>query len=292
MKKLLSSGVAILAATILSAVVTPVNAKPKALWEAGKFANPESVARDTKDGTLYVSNINGEMQDKDGNGYISKVSPDGTQIEEEWIKGFNAPKGLAVANGMLYVADIDQLVVVDIAKKAIVKTYDAKDAKFLNDVAADSSGRVYVSDSFTNTIWMLDGTTFSPWLVDAKLDAPNGLLVQGDKMIVATIGKMPEGDDPGSPGHLIEVGLADKSIRNVGDGSPIGFLDGVEPLGNGAYLATDFIRASLYQVEASGKFKTLVTFSKGAADLAYDPASKTVIVPLTAANQVVAYQLD
>lgn len=292
MKKLLSYGIAFTMAMALSAAMAPGYAAPKALWEIGKFANPESVVRDTKDGTLYVSNINGEMLDKDGNGYISKLSPDGLQLEEEWVKGFDAPKGLAIVGGTLYVADIDKLVVVDIAKKAIVKTYNAAGAKFLNDVAADSSGRVFVSDSFGNAIWTLDGDAFTLWLEDAKLNAPNGLLVQGDKMIVAAIGKMPEGDDAGSPGHLLEIGMSDKSIRDLGDGSPVGFLDGVEPLGNGQYLATDFIHANLYQVDSSGKSTTLVTFPKGAADPAYDPASKTVIVPLTAANQVVAYQLD
>src|SRR5690606_35068148 len=121
----------------------------------------------------------------------------------------------------------------------------------------------------------------SPWLVDAKLNAPNGLLVQGDKLIVAAIGKMPEGeDDAGSPGHLLQVGLADKSVNDLGDGSPVGFLDGVEPLGDGQYLVTDFISGALYKVGDDGKSSTLMTFSKGAADQAYDPASKTVIVPL------------
>ena len=41
-------------------------------------------------------------------------------LEREWATGLDAPKGMALANGQLYVADIDRLVEIDPATGKIV----------------------------------------------------------------------------------------------------------------------------------------------------------------------------
>jgi hypothetical protein len=46
---------------------------------------------------------------KDGNGFISKLGPDGKVVTMEWVKGLDGPTGLALANGKLYAADVDRL---------------------------------------------------------------------------------------------------------------------------------------------------------------------------------------
>ena len=45
--------------------------------ETTGFQQPESIVFDSKNNVLYVSNINGKPTEKNGTGYISKVSPDG-----------------------------------------------------------------------------------------------------------------------------------------------------------------------------------------------------------------------
>jgi DNA-binding beta-propeller fold protein YncE len=84
------------------------------LWETPtNLKNPESVAYASKQNILFVSNINGEPDKKDQNGFISKVSPsNGSIIELNWITGLNAPKGIAFSNdnNKLYVSDITDLV--------------------------------------------------------------------------------------------------------------------------------------------------------------------------------------
>src|SRR6187551_3037443 len=101
-------------------------AEPQKLWELTGFKTPESVLPDDSGQALFVSNANGGVLTKDGNGYLSKISPDGKMITAEWVKGLNAPKGLGLVGGTLYVADIDELVAVDIAKGEITKSYPAK----------------------------------------------------------------------------------------------------------------------------------------------------------------------
>lgn len=267
-------------------------AAPQKLWELKGVKTPESVLPDASGNVLFVSNIDGDVLSKDGNGYLSKISLDGKMITPDWVKGLNAPKGLGLVGGTLYVADIDELVAVDVAKGEITQRYPAKDAVFLNDVAVDKNGRVFVSDTGTNTIWVLDNGAFSVWLKDTRLKSPNGLLVDGDKLIVAGFGTLPDDKQPGTSANLVEVSLADKKIRNLGDATPVGYLDGLEPLGGGAYVVTDWFQGVLYRVHASGKFEQLIDFDQGSADLAYIPTTKTVIIPLMLENKIVAYKLD
>ena len=158
-----SAALALAFVTPLAACDNSSDAEPSMVWELAGFEAPESALPDKANAVIYVSNVNGNPGDKDGNGYISKVSLDGKMLVQKWVTGMDAPKGLALVGDKLFAADIDKLVEIDTKTGAIVSRYEAKDAKFLNDVAADSDGHVYVSDMATNTIWRLTGQTFEVW---------------------------------------------------------------------------------------------------------------------------------
>jgi sugar lactone lactonase YvrE len=264
----------------------------KKLWETGGFKNPESALFDAASGVVYVSNVNGEPTGKDGNGFISKVAPDGTVQVLEWASGLDAPKGLARAGDKLYVSDIDKLVEIEIASGKVVNRFEAKDAKFLNDVAADPDGNVYVSDMATNTIWRLSGGTFDVFLKDDKLEAPNGLLVDGDSLLVGAWGVMTDGFATKVPGHLKKVSLKDKTITSHGDGSPIGNLDGLEPFGDGAYLVSDWIAGKVIRIGRKGKARVLVELGQGAADLGYDPKTATAFIPQMKTGVLYGFKIE
>ncbi|MBC8021182.1 MAG: hypothetical protein H7X78_08240 [Methyloceanibacter sp.] len=265
-------------------------AAPKLLWEVKGLAQPESVVQDPATDSIYVSNIAGAIMQKDGNGFIAKLRPDGTFIAREWVKGLNAPAGMALHERALYVADVDELVEINVASGEIAKRHEAKGAIFLNDVAVDQDGTVYVSDTPMNTIWRLKDGIFEPWLANDALNGPNGLLVQGDKLIVASFGKLP---DQGAPelGGLVAVDLKDQSVSKL-RGDPIGNLDGLQALGPGLYLVTDWAAGGLYRVDAKGKAERLIKLNKGSADFVYFPDKKTVLVPIMLSNALVAYALD
>ena len=188
---------------------------PKKLWELKGFDAPESVVFDPASNALYVSNIGGKIWQKDRNGFLAKVSSDGKMIERDWLTGLDSPTGLALDGGKLYVADIDQLVEIDIASKSIAKRYPAPGAKWFNDVASDGKGVVYVADSATNTIWRLKDGKFEAWLTDDALNAPNGLHVEGDTLIVAPFGAMAEAGKEARLAPLLVVSLNDKSIKQL-----------------------------------------------------------------------------
>src|SRR5665213_477048 len=93
----------------------PAPVAPTAIFHLAGFQTPESVLYDDGADRYLVSNINGDPGKADNNGYISDVSPDGKITTEKWIAGgankvtLNAPKGTGIANGVLYVADIDNV---------------------------------------------------------------------------------------------------------------------------------------------------------------------------------------
>ena len=57
----------------------------------------------------------------------------------------------------LYTTDIDELVSINIDNGQITNRFKVDDAKFLNDVAADKNGNVYVSDMALDRIHILTG---------------------------------------------------------------------------------------------------------------------------------------
>ena len=130
------------------------------MWETPtNLKNPESVAYAPKQNVLFVSNVNGKPDQKDQNGFISKVSPsNGSIIDLNWVTGLNAPKGIAISNdgSKLYVSDITDLVQIDTANGKIIKRFNAPGSSFLNDVVSDNKGNIYVSDTITNTLYKLN----------------------------------------------------------------------------------------------------------------------------------------
>ena len=98
----------------------PATPKLVKKWESeAAFKVPESVCFDKAGKVLYVSNIDGEPWAKDGAGSIGKLGLDGKVIAAEWVKGLNAPKGMALSKGTLWVADLSEVVGIDVAKGAI-----------------------------------------------------------------------------------------------------------------------------------------------------------------------------
>jgi sugar lactone lactonase YvrE len=192
----------------------------------------------------------------------------------------------------IFVSDIDRLVAVNTKSGAVSNVWPAVGAKFLNDVAADEEGRVFVSDMLTNQIWLLDGDSFAVWLEDAKLENPNGLKVAGDKLIVASWGAMEPDWSTKVPGHLLAVDIASKTIGDFGDPKPVGNLDGLEPDGAGGWYISDWMSGALYHAGPDGRADQILDLAQGSADIGILPDDKIVLVPMMMDGAVVAYKVE
>lgn len=248
-------------------------------WTTGPaLKTPESVLYDEAHRVLYVSNIDGDPGGKDGKGSIGKVGLDGKIIAVDWVSGLNAPKGMALVKNTLWVADLDELAVIDITTGKIVRTVKIPGAAFLNDVTAASDGTIYISDSKTKVIHMVKNDQPSVYLEDLK--APNGVLAVGKELYLL------------DKGALYKVGSGKKLVL-VASGLD-GNADGLERVAGNDFLATCW-EGSVYYVKGDGTVQKLIDTRDqkiNSADIGYDAKNKIVFVPTFFKNSVVAYQLQ
>jgi sugar lactone lactonase YvrE len=254
-------------------------------WETEKVLQiPESVLYHESGNILYVSNINGSPTQKNGQGFISKVSLDGKIELLKWATGLNAPKGSAIYGNKFYVSNIDELVEIDLETGKILAEYPATGAKFLNDVATDASGNVYVTDmsSENSAIYKLSQGKMTVWVKGKEIVNPNGLFMEEKRLVVGNSGD----------GSLKAVNLADKTISTiakVGSG-----IDGLRSDGKGNYFISDW-KGKTSLVTASGEIIVLIgtTASKvNSADLEYIKSRRLLLIPTFFDNRVVAYKVE
>ncbi len=256
------------------------NTVPELQWETEKkFQIPESVKYYAQEDVLFVSSIDGRPDIKDNDGFISKVNLKGEIIKLNWVKGISAPKGMGIFEGKLYVSDINQLVEIDIATAKITKRYDAPNAKFLNDIAVDKNGNVYVSGMVTNKIYRLNKGKFEVWLESKELVEPNGLFVEKNKLLI------------GNYGYILSVNLKNKTIKKFIQNT--GGIDGLVIDGKGNYLISDWSQ-NVHKVHPQKeKVKILTMGSKNvnAADIEYIPEKNLLLIPTFFNNSVRAYKI-
>ena len=249
----------------------------KKLWQTDTVITiPESVLPDVKKGILYVSLIDGEPWGADGKGGVGILNTKGVVVNNQWITGLNAPKGLGIFGNKMYVADINVVVVIDIKKGKVDKRIAIDSASGLNDITVTDKGVVYVSDSRTARIWKIEND--KPTLYLENLKGVNGLrAVKNDLFILA--GK-----------NFIKADT-NKKLTTIVELPQSG--DGLEPIGNGDFIATSW-GGYIYYVTANGKFETLLDTHLekiNTADIGYDAKKRIVYVPTFFAKRVVAYKL-
>ncbi|MCH8330584.1 MAG: ATP-binding protein [Bacteroidetes bacterium] len=245
---------------------------------SGSLKTPESVFFDRKNHVLYVSNINGSPTEKDGNGFISKVSLEGEVIKPMWVTGLNAPKGMGATNGMLYVTDIDQVVKINIETGTIVKRYPIKGANFLNDITIAMDDMIIISDMGTGKIHQLSHDNVS--LLFEGLNGPNGVLAEGKDLRIG-----------GRSGIIQSLSLMTNEMIPFITGT--GSIDGLVSGGKSDYFISDW-KGNIHHVTRQ-KVTHLIDLSQwnmNAADIEFIPEESLLLVPTFHDNRVVAYHVS
>lgn len=253
---------------------------------------PESAYYHADSGVIYLSQIGeGGGKAKDGDGWISKISTDGEIIENKWVTGLNAPKGVRGFGGTLYVSDIDRIVAIDIAKGQIADAIEIPDAVFLNDLATGPDGTVYVSDMAASKVYQYRNGKVSVFAEGEELEHPNGVLVAGDSLIIGGWGTGFNQDDFSTEamGRLQKINLKTRKITTITP-DPAGHLDGIEVDGQGGYIVTDWRNGKLFRISRRGKVKLLMSFPRGAADHAYLVEEGLIILPQMMEGSLTAFR--
>ena len=258
------------------------------IWRTDGLSTPESAVFDGANDRIIVSSIVGEATEADGNGTLAAISLSGAMIDDAWVSGLDAPKGMAIHDGQLYVADLSNVRVVDLVSGEM-STIAVEGATFLNDVTSGDDGTVYVTDTFANRIYAISGDAVELFVEDPALDSPNGILAVGDALIVASFGTLAEKPEDMVPGGLLSIDIATKAVTPIAGTEKLGFLDGVVMVGD-RYVVTDFFSGKIMAISEDGAVAEIATLEMGTADLGTDGAA--VFVPLMMADQLLKFSVE
>ena len=256
------------------------------------FREPESVLHDSVADIYLVSNMNGQPLEKDGNGFVSRVSPEGEVVELRWIGAeagvLNAPRGMGIGGDTLYVADIDVIRRFHRSTGAPLGEIAITGATFLNDVAVGPDGSIYVTDTGlrmgagrmqsagTEAIYRIrPGGEVQALARGAELGSPNGILVDPD-------------------GSVIVAGMTSGVVYRMGaDGSRTvlrtprrGQLDGLVRTRDGSLLVSEWKRGAIYRIHPDADPEIAVRGLPSPADIGYDARRDRLLVPLLTVDRV------
>lgn len=254
----------------------------KLVWETDTiFKTPESVLWDSKNEVIYVSNLNLNPREKDGNGSIGKINSKGEIIQAEWVPGLNSPKGMVLLDNKLWVADIDEMVCIEVNTGEVVKKITVPNAGLLNDLTSDNMGAIYISDTDSNAIYKLENDSIT-LISNQGLSAPNGLLFDSGRLLLASMGS--------TDFAAVDLVTGVKSVIATG----VNKGDGIAKINKNEYIVSDWF-GELFLISPDSTKQSLLKTSElkiNAADIDYIASKKLLLVPTFFKNKIMAYKLE
>ena len=294
---MLEQGMGLLLGLVLSSAVLANEPSNKITVADVGFATPESVEYNPVEDVYLVTNINGDSFAADGNGFISKLSPDGHVIDLKWIDGkkdgitLNAPKGATIIGENLFVTDIDQIHVFSLLDGQQKKSITITGSTFLNGITpAESGEEVYVTDSGFNTGFRPSGTDaiykvsvngqYETVVKDKNMGGPNGIWADRGRLVVVTFGS----------GKMLNIDYFGK--QTALPTPPNNNLDGLVKLEDGRFLLSSWGGSAIYALNRNRKFSVLADSLDAPADIGVDTKRKRLLIPLFKQNKVVIFPIE
>ncbi len=263
------------------------------------LSQPDSVVHDEEADVYLVTNINGDRFDsKADNGYISRISPEGEVLEKNWIDGqmgkftLNAPRGIALTKGRIYVADIDSVRMFNRKTGASIGRFKVPGATDLNAVTAGLDGSIYISNS-------------------GYKDSDKGPEATGKDSIyrlsrAGSLKKLASGEDLNHPSGLAAdkdgvwvITQSGKQLYHVSTwgkrGDPLSMdyerMEGLIRLNDGRLLVSVPDSKVLISGWPASKFKTALNKIDDPGGIGYDYQRERVLVPQTNRNKLLIQPL-
>jgi DNA-binding beta-propeller fold protein YncE len=261
-----------------------------------ELASPYSFVSDAAGKEYFISSINGEPDARDNNGFITKLDANGKIINRKFIQGgiggttLHAPKGMALVDRVLYVADLDTLrgfeastgkPVVTISMPPATSPSSKDPPAHISDVAYDGKGLLYCSDQLSNTIYRVDlATQYAKVLVSNKvLAGPSGVAVHpktGKIMVVSwDKGKIFEISPEGVLTEIFSNGFFSARFQN---------LRGVDFDRWGNMYMSDFTTGKVWRMTWDKRFQVIAEYLPSPGDLGIDRANNLILVPYQLVN--------
>ena len=274
------------------AVVSPIGAQ----ITVTELESPYSFVNDPVEKGYFISSVNGKPEATDNNGFITKLDPNGKLLNLKFIQGgkegviLHAPKGMALVEHVLYVADLDTLrgfdtttgkPVLALTIRSPVASQSVRPQASLSDVTFDGKGHLYCSDQKANTIYRVDlaTQTLSVLVTDRALAGPSGLVVHPRSGQIIAVswekGKISEISPEGVVTELFSNGFFSSRFQN---------LRGVDFDRWGNMYVSDFTTGKVWRMSWDKRFQVIAEFLPTPGDLSIDRANNLILVPYEFAN--------
>jgi len=260
------------------------------------FSQPESAyfytSGSTDPGVYFISSTNG-----DDVGWVSKLAADGSIIDSRWATDLRHPMGMRVSGKRLWINNTTEIVGLNLDNPDDRIVHPIDGAISLNDLATDSSGHAYVSDSMNSRVVRVDlATGENSTYISTLPSSPNGVLVQGDRLYIASWGVMSDRPEERAEwitktaGDLYWVSLKDsKKSRHI-IVPELGNLDGVEIDQKGNIYVSDWESGKLYKISSGAKMVVdLGQYGQGLADIGLNSLTGELVLPVMLSSEVLFF---
>jgi sugar lactone lactonase YvrE len=270
---------------------------PRRLAVVDGLSGAEAVSYDSAHDAYYVSNVNGSVGVKDGNGFITRITADGRVNALHFIQGgrngveLNGPMGSRIRDDTLWVLDIDALRAFDAGTGAPLATVDLRPLQPLlpNDLTFGPDGDIYITDtglhvspdgtseqtSTDRIYWVTRGRRVTVVLEDSLLNAPDGIAwdPRGERLLLAPIGGRTI--QAWQPGHREPMDLV------AGPGA----FDGLEVEADGRVLVTSWNDSSVLELRGRHLVRRIGPLGAPPADISLDARRRRLGVAFLTANR-------
>jgi DNA-binding beta-propeller fold protein YncE len=261
-----------------------------------ELQSPYSFVNDPLEKNYFISSVNGDAETADNNGFITKLNPNGKLLNLKFIQGgkddvtLHAPKGMALVEHVLYVADLDTLRGFDTTTGRPVMALTIRSPSTsrseslptsLSDVTFDGKGHLYCSDQKANTIYRVDlvTQTVAVLTTDHSLAGPTGLAVHPKSGQIIAVswekGKISEVSPEGVVTELFSNGFFSNRFQN---------LRGVDFDRWGNMYVSDFTTGKVWRMSWDKRFQVIAEFLPSPGDLSIDRANNLILVPYELAH--------
>jgi len=260
------------------------------------FSQPESAyfytSGSTDPGVYFISSTNG-----DDVGWVSKLAADGSMIDSRWATDLQRPMGMRVSGKRLWINNTTEIVGLNLDNPNDRIVHPIDGAISLNDLATDSSGHAYLSDSMNSRVVRVDlATGENSTYISTLPSSPNGVLVQGDRLYIASWGVMSDRPEERAEwitktaGDLYWVSLKDsKKSRHI-IVPELGNLDGVEIDQKGNIYVSDWESGKLYKISSGAKMVVdLGQYGQGLADIGLNSLTGELVLPVMLSSEVLFF---
>ncbi|NJD18559.1 MAG: hypothetical protein FIA95_04660 [Gemmatimonadetes bacterium] len=254
------------------------------------LSSPEAVRYDPDQDVWFIANMDGAGDERDGDGFVSRVAAGSGRIESlRFAQGtalhpLHAPRGMTLAGDTLWVVDIDGLHGFHRASGERLAFVDMTHLRpgFLNDVARAPDGALYVTDSEKSSVYRVAGREASVALADSVLGNPNGITWDEARGVLVLV--------PWKAGsRVIAWRAGGTALEPFGPTRTPGGLDGVEPFQRRLLVASQS-DSSIVLMDA-GETVSVIRTPGRPADIGVDTRRGRIAVPYIALDRVDVWAL-